>query len=75
MRKTKLQRDKIAMTMTSSERQWVTRVMHTISSVAFMDTCSILAEIIQKAAGDNSPKRRTELHLTAEAGRAGSSDL
>ena len=40
------------MTMTSSEIQWVARVMHTISYVAFMESCDTVAGTLQKGAGE-----------------------
>jgi hypothetical protein len=50
------------MTMTSSENKWIARVMHTISYVAFMESCNILAE----EARNDSARRRTELHPNLE---------
>jgi hypothetical protein len=40
------------MTMTSSEIQWVARVMHTISYVAFIESCDTVAGTLQKGAGE-----------------------
>jgi hypothetical protein len=40
------------MTMTSSETQWVARVMHTISDVAFIESCNTVTGSIQKGAGE-----------------------
>ena len=40
------------MTMTSSETQWVARVMHTISYVAFIEACDTVAGTLQKGAGE-----------------------
>ncbi len=40
------------MTLTRSETQWIARVMHTISYVAFVESCSTLAGTVQKGAGD-----------------------
>jgi hypothetical protein len=40
------------MTMTSSETQWVARVMHTISYVAFIESCNTVAGTLQKGAGE-----------------------
>ena len=40
------------MTMTSSETQWVARVMHTISCVAFIEACDTVAGTLQKGAGE-----------------------
>jgi hypothetical protein len=40
------------MTMTSSESQWVARVMHTISYVAFTESCDTMVGTLQKGAGE-----------------------
>jgi hypothetical protein len=40
------------MTMTSSESQWVARVMHTISYVAFIESYDAVAGTLQKDAGE-----------------------
>jgi hypothetical protein len=40
------------MTMTSSESQWIARVMHTISYVAFIESCNSVVRIGQKGAGE-----------------------
>jgi hypothetical protein len=40
------------MTMTSSETQWVARVMHTISYVAFIEACDTVAGTLQEGAGE-----------------------
>jgi hypothetical protein len=44
------------MSMTSSESQWVARVMHTISSVAFIESCDTVAGTLQKDAGEAGEK-------------------
>jgi hypothetical protein len=41
------------MTMTSSESQWIARVMHTISYVAFIESCNSVVRIGQKGAGED----------------------
>jgi hypothetical protein len=40
------------MKMTDSESQWLTRVMRTISYVAFMEPCNSMAGIVEKGAGE-----------------------
>jgi hypothetical protein len=40
------------MTMTSSEIQWVARVMHTINYVVFIESCDTVAGTLQKGAGE-----------------------
>jgi hypothetical protein len=40
------------MTMTSSETQWVARVMHAISYVTFIESCDTVAGTLQKGAGE-----------------------
>ena len=60
------------MTMTSSESKWIARVMHTISYVAFMESCNILAEALQNEARNDSARRRTELHPNLETEGANS---
>ena len=41
------------MTMTSSENKWIARVMHTISYVAFIESCNSVVRIRQKGAGED----------------------
>jgi len=38
--------------MTSSESQWIARAMHTISYVAFIESCNSVVRIGQKGAGE-----------------------
>jgi hypothetical protein len=40
------------MTMTSSEIQWVARVMHTINYVVFIESCDTVAGTLPKGAGE-----------------------
>jgi hypothetical protein len=41
------------MTMTSSESQWIARVMRTISYVAFVEPCNTATEAMPKSAGED----------------------
>jgi hypothetical protein len=41
------------MSMTRSESQWLARVMHTISYLAFIDSCNTLAGRLDKNAPDD----------------------
>ncbi len=41
------------MSMTRSESQWVTRVMHTISYLAFIESCNTLAGTLEKGPADD----------------------
>jgi hypothetical protein len=41
------------MTMTNSESQWVSRVMRTISYVAFIEPCNTMARPLRKGAEED----------------------
>jgi hypothetical protein len=41
------------MSMTRSEAQWIARVMHTISYLAFIDSCNTVVGAVEKSAGDD----------------------
>jgi hypothetical protein len=43
----------VAMIMTNSERQWLARVMHTISHVTIMEPCNALDRPVQNGAGED----------------------
>ncbi|HEY7245968.1 MAG TPA: hypothetical protein VH678_19025 [Xanthobacteraceae bacterium] len=41
------------MTMTRSESQWIDRVMHTISYLAFLESCNTLAGTLENGPTDD----------------------
>jgi hypothetical protein len=44
------------MSMTSSESQWIARVMHTISQLAFLESCNRLVEAVQQVAAEEAAR-------------------
>jgi hypothetical protein len=59
------------MSMTSSESQWIARVMHTISQLAFLESCNRLVETVQQVAAKEAA--RAGGHVPAERPAAGRS--
>jgi hypothetical protein len=49
----KRQQGILTMTMTRSESQWIDRVMHTISYLAFLESCNTLAGTLESGPTDD----------------------
>jgi hypothetical protein len=59
------------MSMTSPESQWIARVMHTISQLAFLESCNRLVEAVQQVAAEEAA--RAEGRVPAERPAVGRS--